>query len=58
MLLDGLCIWIDVEEMHSHLNVEPRHILVVLSENIYILSHKRYLIFLLEGDKLSLIKMG
>jgi len=58
MLLDELRIRIDVEVMHSHLRVEPRHILVVPSENIYILSHKRYYIFLLEGGKLSLIMIG
>jgi len=42
LLLDELYVQIDVEVMHSHLRVELRHILIVLSENIYILSHKRY----------------
>jgi len=42
LLLDGLCVWIDVEAMHSHLRVKLGHILVVLDENIYILSHERY----------------
>ena len=42
LLLDEPHIWIDVKAMHSHLRVEPSHILVVSSENIYILSHKRY----------------
>jgi len=42
LLLDGLRIRIDVEAMHNHLRVEPRHILVVPRENIHLLSHKRY----------------
>jgi len=42
LLLDGLRVRIDVEVMHSHLRVKPRHILIVSGENIYILSHERY----------------
>ena len=42
LLLDGLCIRIDVEAMHSHLRIKLRHILVAPSENIYILSHETY----------------
>jgi len=47
LLLDGLRIRIDVETMHNHLRIKPRHILVVSSENIYILSHETYEIFFL-----------
>jgi len=42
LLLDGLHLRIDVEAMHSHLRIKSRHILIIPSENIYILSHKRY----------------
>ena len=44
LLLDRFRIRIDVETMHNHLRIKPRHILVVPREYIYILSHKRYLL--------------
>jgi len=42
LLLDGLCIRTDVGAMYSHWRIKPGHILVVPSEDIYILSHEMY----------------
>jgi len=42
LLFDWFHIQIDVEAMHSHLRVNPGHILLVPGENINILSHKIY----------------
>ena len=53
LLLNWFRVQIDVEAMHGHLWVESRHVLIVPSEDVYIL-----LPFFSEGDKLSLIKMG
>jgi len=53
LLLDWFRVWIDIKAMRGHLGVESRHVLIVPSENVYIL-----LPFFSEGDKLSLIKMG
>ena len=40
LLFNGLRVRIDVEVMHSHLRVEPRHILIVPSKNIYTLAQE------------------
>ena len=49
LLFDWFRVWINVEAMHSHSRIKPRHVLVIPSENIYILSHERYQIFLFGG---------
>jgi len=33
---------IDVEMMHSNLGIEPKHVLIILSEDMYILPYELY----------------
>ena len=58
LLLDELCVWINVEAMHSHLRVKHGHILIFqVKTSIY--SRTRHMRSSFSGgDKLSLMKMG
>jgi len=42
LLFDWLGVRINVEVMHSNLGIEPRHILRIPSEDIFILSFEMY----------------
>jgi len=42
LLFDWFGVRVDVEMMHNNLGVEPRHIFIISSEDIYILSYKLY----------------
>ena len=42
LLLDKLCVRIDIEVMHSHLRIKSRHVFVIPSEDISVLLNKRY----------------
>jgi len=40
MLFDWLGVRIDVEMMHNNLGIEPGHVLIISSEDIFILTYK------------------
>ena len=42
LLFDWLGVQVDVEAMHSNLGIEPGHVLIILSEDIFILSYETY----------------
>jgi len=47
LLFDWLDVQVDVETMHSNLEIDPEHVLIILSEDIFILSYEMYYVFFL-----------
>ena len=58
LLLNRLHIWINVEAMHSHLKIKPRHILVVLRKTSIYSRTRDTRSSILRDAKLSLMKMS
>jgi len=58
LLFDLFGVRVDVKMMYRNLEIEPGHVLIIPSEDIYISRMSCIRCSFSEGDKLSLMKMG